>query len=134
MSPWVRSINNSESTCSMKSAHCTNGSALPSSMSPTIRAKRSLSDRIAVVAGGRIRQLAPPAMLYERPADAFVATFIGESNRFNGRAVQRNGTSARFALGTGNEISAVPVDVADGAAAVVIVRPERVVLGQAASA
>jgi putative spermidine/putrescine transport system ATP-binding protein len=94
----------------------------------------TMSDRIAVVAGGRIRQLAPPAMLYERPADAFVATFIGESNRFNGRAVQRNGTSARFTLGTGNEICAVPVDVADGAAAVVIVRPERVVLGQAASA
>jgi putative spermidine/putrescine transport system ATP-binding protein len=94
----------------------------------------TMSNRIAVLAGGRIRQLAASAELYERPADAFVATFIGESNRFNGRALQRNGTSARIALGTGNEISAVPVNVAAGTAAVIIVRPERIVLGRAASA
>jgi putative spermidine/putrescine transport system ATP-binding protein len=94
----------------------------------------TMSDRIAVLSSGRIHQLAPPAMLYERPADAFVATFIGESNRFRGRAVERNGTHARFALGAGNEIRATPVDVADGAAAVIVLRPERVVLGPAASA
>jgi multiple sugar transport system ATP-binding protein len=36
-----------------------------------------LGDRIAVMDGGRIRQLGPPAQVYDDPADVFVATFIG---------------------------------------------------------
>jgi spermidine/putrescine ABC transporter ATP-binding subunit len=39
-----------------------------------------MSDRVAVVNRGRIEQLAPPGLLYERPATRFVADFIGESN------------------------------------------------------
>src|ERR1700732_2124907 len=39
-----------------------------------------LSDRIAVMNRGRIQQIAPPCELYERPANAFVADFVGESN------------------------------------------------------
>ncbi|WP_019876473.1 ABC transporter ATP-binding protein [Sporichthya polymorpha] len=40
----------------------------------------SMSDRIAVFNEGRIVQVAPPAELYENPADAFVAGFVGTSN------------------------------------------------------
>jgi multiple sugar transport system ATP-binding protein len=36
-----------------------------------------LGDRIAVMYGGRLRQLGPPQEVYERPADTFVATFLG---------------------------------------------------------
>ncbi|MGH3940446.1 MAG: ABC transporter ATP-binding protein [Pseudonocardiaceae bacterium] len=36
-----------------------------------------LGDRIAVMDGGRVRQLGPPAEVYDNPADTFVATFIG---------------------------------------------------------
>jgi spermidine/putrescine ABC transporter ATP-binding subunit len=39
-----------------------------------------LSDRVAVMAQGRIQQLGTAAELYSRPANAFVAGFIGESN------------------------------------------------------
>jgi len=39
-----------------------------------------LSDRIAVMDGGVIRQIGAPDEIYDRPADAFVAQFIGESN------------------------------------------------------
>jgi len=39
-----------------------------------------LSDRIAVMDGGAIRQIGAPDEIYDRPADAFVAQFIGESN------------------------------------------------------
>ena len=39
-----------------------------------------LSDRIAVMDGGVIRQVGAPDEIYDRPADAFVAQFIGESN------------------------------------------------------
>ncbi|PTM40035.1 ABC transporter ATP-binding protein [Bosea sp. 124] len=40
----------------------------------------ALSDRIAVMAEGKICQLATPDEIYERPASAFVAGFVGESN------------------------------------------------------
>ena len=47
----------------------------------------TMSDRIAVMAGGRIEQLGPPDEVYERPATEFVAGFIGISN-----LLERNGT------------------------------------------
>jgi multiple sugar transport system ATP-binding protein len=37
----------------------------------------SLADRIVVMAGGRIRQVGTPAEVYDRPADRFVASFVG---------------------------------------------------------
>ena len=40
----------------------------------------TMSDRVAVVANGRIEQVGPPVELYERPATEFVAGFIGISN------------------------------------------------------
>jgi spermidine/putrescine transport system ATP-binding protein len=40
----------------------------------------TMSDRIAVMNGGRVEQLAAPRELYERPATSFVADFIGTSN------------------------------------------------------
>jgi putative spermidine/putrescine transport system ATP-binding protein len=40
----------------------------------------TMSDRIAVFNEGRIVQVGPPAELYERPASAFVAGFVGTSN------------------------------------------------------
>ncbi len=46
-----------------------------------------LSDRIAVMNGGRILQIATPQALYEQPADSFVAGFIGESNMIDGRVI-----------------------------------------------
>lgn len=44
----------------------------------------TMSDRIAVFNGGRIEQLATPAELYEHPATAFVAGFVGTSNLLAG--------------------------------------------------
>jgi putative spermidine/putrescine transport system ATP-binding protein len=39
----------------------------------------TMSDRIAVISGGRIMQLDTPRAIYERPSNRFVAEFIGES-------------------------------------------------------
>jgi spermidine/putrescine transport system ATP-binding protein len=44
----------------------------------------TMADTIAVMHGGRIEQLGPPAELYERPATAFVAGFLGVSNLLPG--------------------------------------------------
>ena len=40
----------------------------------------TMSDRIAVMSEGSIRQVGTPLEIYEAPVDRFVADFIGESN------------------------------------------------------
>jgi spermidine/putrescine transport system ATP-binding protein len=45
----------------------------------------SLSDRIAVMSGGRIEQVGTPAEIYESPRTSFVAAFIGDTNFLEGR-------------------------------------------------
>src|SRR3984893_11014258 len=47
----------------------------------------ALSDRIAVLSHGRIEQIGTPSEIYERPATAFVAEFIGSSNMLRARIV-----------------------------------------------
>jgi len=90
----------------------------------------TMSDRIAVFHQGRIQQLATPSELYERPANAFVASFIGENNRFDGTLVARDGPSCRVRLADGTELSAtVGADLAPGAAVVISLRPEHVFIG-----
>jgi putative spermidine/putrescine transport system ATP-binding protein len=49
----------------------------------------TMSDRIAVMNHGRIEQLGSPEEVYERPCNRFVADFIGESNFFEGRVIDR---------------------------------------------
>jgi len=46
----------------------------------------SMADRIAVMDEGKVQQIAPPAELYEYPANRFVADFIGKMNLLEGRA------------------------------------------------
>src|SRR5215218_3747163 len=46
----------------------------------------SLADRIAVMRAGRVLQVGEPAALYARPADRFVATFVGDADLIPGRA------------------------------------------------
>ncbi len=48
-----------------------------------------LSDRIVVMGEGRIRQIGTPRDLYERPADAYVARFIGRTNLLNAVLLER---------------------------------------------
>lgn len=87
----------------------------------------TMSDRIAVFNDGRIQQLAPPADLYERPDNSFVAQFIGENNRLEGTVEEIKGGRALVRLNTGELIDATPVNVsAKGQKTLVSIRPERV--------
>lgn len=51
----------------------------------------AMSDRIAVLDEGRIRQIASPEELYHHPVDTFVADFIGKINLFDVNAVRTEG-------------------------------------------
>ncbi len=89
----------------------------------------TMSDRIAVFAGGHIRQLADPRTLYEQPSDGLVATFVGESNRFDGVIRGREGENAVIELAGGTMLRAKAIDLSDAGAAAIIVRPENVRIG-----
>ena len=54
----------------------------------------SMSDRIAVMKDGRIEQLDVPLAIYDRPASAFVADFIGDMNFLDGTVSRRSPTAA----------------------------------------
>jgi spermidine/putrescine transport system ATP-binding protein len=88
----------------------------------------TMSDRIAVMNGGVVEQLATPRELYERPASAFVAGFIGVSNLIELRVDRRDSGCLVMDLGGGEQILAA--DPGIGAArATITVRPEWIKVG-----
>ncbi|GGG26423.1 ABC transporter ATP-binding protein [Caldovatus sediminis] len=64
----------------------------------------SLSDRIVVMNAGRIAQIGTPQEIYERPADPFVADFIGTTNFLPGRVAEAAGEDALIELGDGQRV------------------------------
>ena len=86
-----------------------------------------MSDRIAVMNGGRIEQIGSPREMYERPATAFVADFIGSLNALDVTVTEVVGAYAVMRLDEGQRI-VVPVEspVRAGDPLRVAVRPERV--------
>ena len=90
----------------------------------------TLSDRIAVMAAGRVLQVDSPIGLYERPNSSFVAGFIGTTNLFRGRVQGReNGTVIvdAGALGTVRPGSDTGTPETGGDV-VVAIRPEKLEL------
>lgn len=59
----------------------------------------SLSDRLAVMSEGHIRQLGTPEEIYRRPCERFVASFVGDANVLRGCLVRIDDTDAIVALG-----------------------------------
>ena len=59
----------------------------------------SLSDRMAVMSEGKIRQLGTPIEIYRRPDDPFVASFVGDTNCLRGEFLGIAGLEAVIALG-----------------------------------
>ena len=84
-----------------------------------------MSDRVAVMNAGRLVQLGTADDLYDRPANAFVATFVGETNRLTGRIASVVGQSARIATPEGVFVAANPAGLAVGEQAHLFLRPER---------
>src|SRR5262249_4356862 len=80
----------------------------------------TMSDRIAVMRGGRILQIGTPEEIYERPNSRFVADFIGETNLIE---ATRIGPRC-YRLASGAEIETA-CDGPPGERATLVIRPER---------
>lgn len=61
----------------------------------------SISDRVAIMSKGRIEQLGAPEELYSRPANAFVANFVGFDNLIPMKAIAEAGDAVRLEMAGG---------------------------------
>ena len=59
----------------------------------------ALSDEVAILRGGRLVQAGSPADLYERPANRFVAGFLGRSNFWSGRVAAQDAAGFTYMAG-----------------------------------
>ena len=85
----------------------------------------TMSDRIAVMNDGRFEQVGDPVEVYERPANAFVANFVGESNLMNGRVSFRGNGEDSVELDSGLSVRAPRVESAGvGERVAIMIRPE----------
>ncbi|MCY2932296.1 MAG: ABC transporter ATP-binding protein [Planctomycetota bacterium] len=93
----------------------------------------SMADRVALMNAGRIAQLGRPADLYERPADRFVADFLGEANFIRGHLVS---SADPIAVDTplGQLPAASCAGALQGQAVTCCIRPERFLLSPAPQA
>ncbi len=88
----------------------------------------AVSDRIAVMNQGVIQQIGSPKALYQRPANSFVATFIGRTNMMKAKVwVEGNRKGIIFDEGYKLEMKNL-VNVSDGQEVKVSVRPEELVI------
>jgi len=88
----------------------------------------SLSDRIAVMDGGRLVQVGTPAEIYSRPVSPFVADFIGASNFLKGRVANAEAGFVAIEMAAGHIVKAMATaGVERGASVQVAIRPENIV-------
>ncbi|WP_159992459.1 ABC transporter ATP-binding protein [Roseomonas sp. 18066] len=88
-----------------------------------------MSDQIAVMERGRIVQIGAPRDIYFRPANAFVAGFVGTTNWLDGAMGEACGPGIRqFRLGDGRSLQCILGNQQTTGGARISVRPEKVVL------
>ncbi|MBO1074595.1 ABC transporter ATP-binding protein [Roseomonas marmotae] len=91
----------------------------------------AMADRIAVMAKGRLQQMASPAEIYEAPATAFVGGFIGQVNALDGMIESADARGAVLATANGLRLAGQGTDLAPGAGARAMVKQERLSLTRA---
>ncbi|KKO52926.1 ABC transporter ATP-binding protein [Paenibacillus sp. DMB20] len=92
----------------------------------------AVSDRIAVMKSGVIQHLGTPQEIYQRPANVFVATFIGRTNIIEGRLTQEAGSyNLRIGSGYSERLSNIQVPASETQAdfqVQISVRPEEFIM------
>jgi len=88
----------------------------------------ALSSRIAVMRDGKIMQIGRPREIYEKPANQFVAEFIGTSNFVEGIVSGREGELLVVDTAAGRLRATIEATVPVGASVILAVRPEGIAL------
>lgn len=89
----------------------------------------TMSDRIGLMNRGRVIQVGTPTEIYERPADLFSTTFIGQSNLIDATVKETMPDSVVLMMGDGMSIVApARRDLAAGQRVKLLVRPENILL------
>jgi len=84
-----------------------------------------MSDRVAVMRDGRVQQVGRPDEVYARPANAFIADFVGESNLIVGRIERIAAGQALIAGADGHRLRAeVGQGFVEGEGVALLLRPE----------
>ena len=95
----------------------------------------TMSDRIAVMSRGRVEQIGTPEEIYAAPASIFVAGFIGSANLLPGTLESASDNGARVVLDSGVAVDVTrPTEARPGDPVTVMLRPERLELGDGDSA
>jgi spermidine/putrescine transport system ATP-binding protein len=87
----------------------------------------TMSDRLAVMNGGRVEQVGAPQDVYEDPETLFVADFLGVSNLMEARVLSAGKSSCRVAVDD-YELETRGTDEDVTGAAKIVIRPERIQL------
>jgi putrescine transport system ATP-binding protein len=88
----------------------------------------AMAGRIAVMRSGAVEQIGPPGDVYRKPANRFVAGFIGKVNLFEARVLAAALGRSRLSLMAGLQINVERNDLPVGTAVTVAVRPEELLL------
>ncbi|HEX9209442.1 MAG TPA: ABC transporter ATP-binding protein [Bradyrhizobium sp.] len=95
----------------------------------------AMSDRIAVMNGGRVEQVGTPAEIYNQPTTRFVADFIGDTNIFRGERTTTSAGGPALDVGKGLILALPPSTETQGTGVLsVALRPEKIRLSQAGDA
>ena len=90
----------------------------------------TMSDRIAVMTGGKIAELGTPQQVYDKPVSEFAYRFLGQTNEITGEITSNDAGSAKVQVGS----ISLPVKVSEshqGTSIKLFVRPERLRIGAA---
>ncbi|MBZ9868495.1 ABC transporter ATP-binding protein [Mesorhizobium sp. CA15] len=93
----------------------------------------SMSDRIVVMNAGSAEQIGTPEEVYERPATAFVADFLGKANMLSGTVSRSDGPTI-VTLAGGQTVNVLsPKALPQGSAVTVVVRPQKLSVARASA-
>jgi len=85
-----------------------------------------MSNKVAVMNLGEIQQIGSPDELYYEPANSFVAQFVGENNKIEGRVVEINGTDVVIEVNGKRILAKKGADIVKGENVNVFIRPEMI--------
>ena len=88
----------------------------------------AIADRVAIMRGGKVVQFDTPATVYARPADPFVAGFIGQANLLPGVIETTQGTTVTVRMANGEMLEGIGQPAVNGAAVLAVIKADRVKL------